>query len=135
MMSGRETKPGKGFLASRWSLIIGAVVLFVLIVAFTRAYYQNYRTRQEIERLKVEVSRLEAKKIETLEILRYAQSAAYVEEKARAELNLVKPGERVTVVPGAAAGGVGGVGQPPKNMLELNNLSNPRRWWNYFFGD
>lgn len=135
MMSRRGKTPGKGFLASRWSLIVGTVVLFVLTIAFARAYYQNYRTREEIDRLKAEVSRLETKKIETFEILRYAQSAAYVEEKARTELNMVKPGERVTVVPGAAAGGAGGVGQPLKNMLESGNLSNPRRWWNYFFGD
>ena len=135
MMSAREPRSGKGFLASRWSLIAGAVVLFILLVAFARAYYQNYRTQEEIRRLKAEASRLEAKKLETLDALRYLRSPAYVEEKARTELNLVKPGERVMIVPGDASAGAGGVGQPPKNMVESKNISSPRRWWDYFFGN
>ncbi|MBI5729216.1 MAG: septum formation initiator family protein [Candidatus Magasanikbacteria bacterium] len=135
MMSVRETRPGKGFLASRWSLIIGVVVLLTLTVAFARAYYQNYRTQEEIRRLRAEASYLEAKKLETLEALKYVQSPAYVEEKARTELNLVKPGERVAVIPGTVVAGAAGIGQSTEKVVESASVSNSRRWWDYFFGD
>lgn len=135
MMSVRETQPGKGFLASRWSLIIGVVVLFILIVAFIRAYYQNFRTQEEIKRLQAEASRLESKKLETLEALKYVQSPAYVEEKARTELNLVRVGEHVSVISGATSATDDSIGQTLKKVIESENITNPRQWWNYFFGN
>lgn len=134
-MSGRATRPGKSFLASRWSLIIGVIVLFILCVVFARTYYQNYIIQEEIRRLQEETSRLETKKIETLEALKYVQSPAYVEEKARIELNLVKDGEHVTVVSGRQFTGGGAIGQPGKKMVESKNLTNPQKWWKYFFAN
>lgn len=135
MMSTRETRSGKGFFASRWSLIVGVVVLFILAIAFVRAYYQSYQTQEEIQQLQTEAAALESKKLETLDALHYVQSPAYVEDKARTELNLIKPGEHLTIIPGSASAGTFGIGQPSGKVLDLTGLSNPRQWWNYFFGN
>ena len=79
------------------------LVLFGLSVLLTfsyvRAYYQEYRVRSEIDTLHEEVRDLEVKKLQTIEVLKYIQSPAFVEEKARTELNLLKPGEKMAVIP------------------------------------
>lgn len=135
MMSGQRTRQGKSFLASRGSLIIGMVVLFFLSVVFGRTYYQNFTIQEEIRRLQEETVRLKAKKIETLEALKYVQSPTYVEEKARTELNLVKNGERVTVVLGGPATFATAIGQSGKKMINSDQTTNPQKWWKYFFGN
>jgi len=83
---------------SRWFLVVLLVVAIFVAVAYGRAYYRDYQVRQEISRLQNEVKKLEAKKIETMEILQYVKSSNFIEDKARTELNMIKPGEKVVVV-------------------------------------
>lgn len=127
----RKDDNWKSFFASRWFMLVGVILLLLLSIAYGRAYYQNYQVEQEIKRLENETIRLQAKKLETLDVLKYVQSPAYVEEKARTELNLVKNGEHVAIISGSAAPSI--IGQENQKMLESKNLSNPRLWWNYFF--
>lgn len=118
------------FFGSRLFLIGGVIVLLFLGVAYSRAYYQNYLIGREIQRLQIEAERLRAKKFETLELLRYAKSPAYVEEKARVELNLVKDGEKVAVV----GKSVPSSGQPGADVVTSAYPANFVLWWRYFFG-
>jgi len=111
----------------------GALLLFI-IFAFGRAYYRDYLVRQEIDRLQTEVSRLQAKKLETVELLKYVQSPQFVENKARTELNLVKPGEQVAIIDGSSQG-TKSTGQEVVKMVESNKLSNPLKWWKFFMGE
>ena len=112
-------------------MVIALVCVFLVAFGYARAYYQDYKIRQEINVLQDEVKRLEHKKLESMEILKYVTSDAFVEEKARTELNLKKPGENVMVVtnpeveksPLLLGEGEGEVSSP---------LSNPVKWW-YFF--
>jgi cell division protein FtsB len=120
------------FFASKAFIIVGAVLLVFFTVAYIRAAYQNYQIREEIRRLQSEATQLQSKKFATLELLKYAKSPAYVEEKARTELNLVKDGEQVTIIdrddPTKASR------QVADDMLKSDkSISNPRLWWNYFF--
>ncbi len=55
---------------------------------------------------------------------------AFVEEKARTELNMVKDGEHVAII---KQEGEKGSRQPGGDLLESMQRSNPRKWWNYFF--
>lgn len=118
----------KQLFASRWVTGLSLVIVVFLAVAYVRAYWQNYHIEQEIKRLQQEASRLESKKIETIQLLDYVKSPAYVEEKARTELNLVKDGEQMAIIKQSENSN----GQPEKNMVESSQLSNPRKWWNYF---
>lgn len=106
-------------------------VLALLLVAFTRAYYQNFQIQQEIKRLQSESQKLESKRIETLDLLNYVKSPAYVEEKARTELNMVKEGEHMAIITNQSGGNRSG--QVRNSMLQSDNISNPLKWWNYFF--
>lgn len=118
------------FFGSQWFLIGGVVILAFLVLGYARAWYQDYQVGQEIARLETEVKRLESQRLQTLELLRYVQSPAFVEDKARTELNLIKPGEQVAIIATSATHIPSG--QPGRGMVESPRLSNPAQWWNYF---
>lgn len=106
-------------------------VLVMLTIGYVRAYYQNYQIQQEIKQLQAEASHLEAKRIETLDLLDYVKSPAYVEEKARTELNLIKDGEHVAIVNSGTPSRPSGQTEIP--VVQSSVLTNPLKWWKYFF--
>lgn len=117
--------------SSRWFLLVLLVVAILVAVSYGRAYYRDYQVRQEITRLQDEVKKLEAKKIETMEILQYVKSNNFIEEKARTELNLIKPGEKMVIVASGTKLG-GSELETPKDYGQ--DLPNPVKWWRFFFG-
>jgi len=130
MPSSRETK-WKKFFWSRWFLLATAVLLFLVIFAFGRAYYRDYQVRQEINHLQAQVDQLEVKKIEVDKYLEYAKSKDFVEQKARTELNLVKEGEQAVII-GGGSSSTNITGQEVAKMIESKQLSNPLKWWKFF---
>jgi len=123
----------KRFFSSRWFLVVGIILLVLLCLAYSRAFYQNYRIRQEIRRLESETVRLQAKKFELKDTLELVQSPGFVERKARTELNLMKDGEKMAVISGSQAGATDDRQTSP-SMVESRELTNPEKWWYYFFG-
>ncbi len=118
------------FFGSRLFLIVLLVLAILVALNFARAYYQDIKIREEIKQLEQEVKNLEQRKIESLDILSYVTSKEFVEEKARTELNMLKPGENSIVI------------QQDTNRIEekesMNTehsntyLGNPIKWWYYF---
>ncbi len=121
-----------GFFSSQWTTIILVALLLLLGIGYASAYYQHYQVQQEIKQLQAQAEALQANKLKTIELLKYVESPAFVEERARLELNLGKPGEKMTVID---SGKKPIPRQPLVNMLEQNRplLSNREKWWNYFF--
>lgn len=119
---------------SKWFILIVLVCLFFVVFALVRSYFQDLQVKQEIERLKSEATSLEAKKLETIEILRYIKSEEYVEEKARTEFNMQKPGENVYIIQAGNEQGEASTnnGQVDKNNIELISVKNPIKWLNLF---
>ncbi|MCX6781109.1 MAG: hypothetical protein NT003_03300 [Candidatus Magasanikbacteria bacterium] len=79
------------------------------------------------------MSKLQKRKIESLEVLKKLQSDSYIEGRAREELQAARPGEAVLVVPGL------NVTSTATSILTVAEdaapeLSNPAKWWYYFFG-
>jgi len=97
---------------------------------YSRAYYQDYLVKQEIQSLQEQAKKLAAKKMELLEVLKYVKSDGFAEEKARTELNMVKPGEQVLVAPKAV---VVENRQENNSVVGWTNISNYKKWWQYFF--
>lgn len=129
MTTSRTQSPFKKFFISRLFLIIMLVVAVFFAINYARAYYQEYKVKQEISALREEVKHLEQKKLESLKILKYVTSDAFVEEKARTELNLKKQGEQVVVVTGQEEEKKGV--RAGNETGEIRYLSNPMRWWYY----
>lgn len=120
------------FFRSRLFLITAGLLALLVATSYVRGYYQEYKIKQEIDDLKSEVSRLEKKKIESLEILDYVMSSDFVEEKARTELNMKKPGERVLIISDheTAETQDGNAGESVERTA--SDLNNPQKWWYYF---
>lgn len=128
-----ETKNDKWkqIFYSQWFLLVLFLLAIFLIFSYIRAYYQESRVRNEIDSLHEEVETLEAKKIKTVEILKYVQSQAFVEEKARTELNLLKPGEKMAIIPSGSI--KTDIGQPKQDLLKWSSVKNPIKWFKFFF--
>ena len=125
-------KDWQKFFGSRWFLVILLLVAIFTAVAYGRAYYRDYQIRKEIIDLQNEVKKLEAKKIETMEVLQYVKSTNFIEEKARTELNLVKPGEKMIII---TSGTQSNDSSSFKNWDYKQDVPNPVKWWRFFFGD
>lgn len=132
-MPTNSTGKWKIFFWSPWFLA-GALILAVLVAfAYGRAYYKDYQVRQDISRLQKEVENLSAKKLETIELLKYVKSKDFVEEKARTEFNLVKPGEQMAVF--SSGSDFMDNGQTDEEVVKWENISNPIKWWRFFWNN
>lgn len=128
-MRGRKQPFLKRFFTSRLFLIVAFVIVVLIAIDYARAYYQDYRIKQEIKALEEEVHSLEKKKIESMQILDYVTSPAFVEEKARLELNMKKPDEKSIIV---KSEDVNQEQTEEKQLQETAHIGNPLKWWYYF---
>ncbi len=124
-----KRKQVRHFFYSQWFFLALVAALFFVVFAYGRAFYQDYLVHQEIVRLRAETERLESRKIETLELLKTVKSSDFVERKARLELNLVKPGEKVLVLNSASNLSR----QNQTNMIQTEESQPWKKWWDYFF--
>lgn len=115
----------KKLLGSKYFLVFLVVAAILITFNVGRAYYQDYKIRQEITSLKEEVKKMEQKKLESLKILQYVSSDAFVEEKARTELNLKKPEENVMFVDTNTKDNSTNI------TKQKTTLNNPTKWWYY----
>lgn len=127
----KEQSGARRFFRSRLFLIILLVFAVLVLFGFVRSYYQDYVIEQQIEALQKEVEQLEKKKLESMGILDYVMSDAFVEEKARTELNMKSPGQNVVIVDHEEAMPRGQVDQ--EHPQDRQELANPLKWWYYFF--
>lgn len=132
-MSRASRNSWKSIFYSKWFLILNCIVLIVICYASIRNFYHDYQIQKEIKRFQEQAKMLETKNLETLEILKHVKSQNFIEEKARTEFNLVKPGEKVVVIHGSEKNNQN-YGQIAQNMIEQEKVSNPVKWWRYFFG-
>lgn len=130
-MPGKSRRAWKHFFYSNifLGLVVGALIFIIINLA--RVYYQNNEVEHEIARLQSEASRLQAKQIETLDALKFAESSSFVEEKARTQFNLVKPGESVAILSDNAIRAAAPAPQESKSSDQAE--SNPAKWRNVFF--
>lgn len=112
---------------SKFFLLGAFVIAAIIAVSFGRAYYRDYEIRQQIRALQAKVDDLERKKLESLNLLEYVKSEAYVEDVARTQLGLKKPGERVIIVNGSATSS-----GPQVGVEERPATPSWQRWWWYF---
>lgn len=130
-MANIQEQKWKQIFYSRWFLALLVVLVFLLLASYLRAYYQEYQVRKQISNLQAQLRSLESKKIETMDLLRYSQSSTFVEEKARTELNLVKPGENMAIIAGKVEDNSNR--QEKSNMVKWSQVSNPVKWFKLFF--
>jgi len=121
----------KNFFESSLFLFGAFVLTLFLLFIYARSYYQDYQVRKEIGSMQEEVKRLEAKKLESLEMLQYVKTPAFLEVKARTEFNLIKPGEKVAIIDSSLPKKDNG--QTEEKVVESENMPVVLRWWQLFF--
>ena len=98
-------------------------------MGMVRSFYIGYKIDQEILGLESEIKSLQKKRLESMEILKYVMSDSFVEAKARTELNLKRPGEKVLIVTNPERDGDDSRRAPTDAR---QRLINPVKWWYYF---
>ena len=79
--------------------VILTIFFLMASVNFTRTALEIIENSKRLDDLSQEVEVLEEQKTELEESASYKRTDAYIEEKARNDLNLIRPGEKVYVIP------------------------------------
>ena len=124
---GRETK-----------YIVGAVILLIISVGFIKSSFDVLKSKERLDEINSELSLLNEEKEKIEKEIEYKQTDEYVEEKARNELNLIKPGEKVYVVVEESSGSVvlsetDEIKQDEKEEIDKKKQKNWYLWYRLFF--
>jgi cell division protein FtsB len=128
-----SVKPNNLFLrlfnSQRFLAIIGLVFLVVIIFPLARTYSQRRLVEQEINEVKAQISSFENQNKELKDLIAYLQSDQSLEDQARRNLNLKKPGEQVIVIENK------NISSEAQAALDeaAESGSNLKKWWRYFF--
>jgi cell division protein FtsB len=79
--------------------IVFTLLFTIATVNLVRTTLNILHSSQRLEDLKTEVSKLETKRSKMEDIIEYKKTDEFIEERARNALNLIKPGEKVFVMP------------------------------------
>lgn len=114
--------------SQRFLAIVGLVFLIMIIFPLAKTYSQRRVVEKEIADVQKQIHDFESQNQELKEMITYLQSDQSLEEQARLNLNLKKPGEQVLVVEEKKS--------PVSNLEDSSSLassSNLLKWWRYFF--
>lgn len=135
-MSKIQTPFIKRLLRSKVLIVAEVLVLVFFTTALVKEIVRKYSVEKEISQLQQELTELEQQNIELSSLVEYFDSDTFKEEQARLKLGLQKPGESVVAVLGDSVD-LDEFNSGSTNKLALNNsnenISNPQRWWRYFF--
>ncbi len=118
-------------------VIIGLLLLVsYLLFTLTSSVYKSHQLDVHIRTFETENSRIEEEIRTKSEELGYYNSEAYIEKIAKQNLGLVNHGEEVIIIPNEVLESVGtfeGEGYENDEVGSYDSLSNPERWWKFFF--
>lgn len=116
----------KKFFESPLFFVAGIALLLLLSISLTRAQLKDRAIRAEIAALQAQATALEKEQEGLTQLMALLQTPQFFEQEARKTLGYVKPGEQVVVI-------------EQQDKQDAHNkqdkpLSNPKKWWVYFFG-
>jgi cell division protein FtsB len=120
----------------RWPVFLVAnVALFLLVgVSTMRETYRGWTVEREIHALEAQAQELEGRKLKLVELASDLTSPERVELDARRDLGWKKEGEQVVVLAGYDASSTWkGTPSMLAAVPDEPVLSNPERWFQYFF--
>lgn len=124
-------------MLEKLALAASAVVIILLAAGIAREYSARRALDRQIAELTDELGQLNKRNTGFLRSIQAFQSGFFIEEQARMKLNLVKPGEKVAVIPLASL-----KNEPPGAGGEAESVDSPSSawrnagsWWQYFFGN
>ena len=121
----------KRVISSKLFLFLGIIVLGFLIFSFGKKFLESREIDEQIKGAGDDITRLEEKNNELGNFLDFLNTDAFLEQEARLKFNLQKPGESVVIIPGV--GEASNTGAEREEAANDRLISNPKKWWNYFF--
>lgn len=123
----RETSFLNRFLANpRTFAIIALVFLLLIFLPLAKNYSRKRLVEQEIAGIQKEIDDFEAKNKDLKEMIDYLQSDQSLEEQARLNMGLKRPGETVAVIKEDEAASALSV------PVLVDHAPNWQKWWHYF---
>ena len=123
----------KRFFESKLFFVVGIGLLLLFSVNLTRAQWRDRAIRDEIEKLQTEADAFQKEKDAHETLLSLLQTSEFLEKEARQTLGYAKPGEQVVVIEKNAKCKIENLQCDEDGGVE-KSMSNPRKWWVYFFG-
>ena len=121
-------------LFSKFLLLICLIILVLFSLALGREYFKKRQINKEVYFLEEEIERLEKDQAEFSELIDYLNTEDFWEKEARLKLGLQKPGETLVVISDDYFKSSSGEDRETKKITEMViEISNPSKWWNYFF--
>lgn len=108
--------------------LIFSLVLFFAVFNFVKTTLKVVEKSKRLEKLKLEVSSLEKKRLNLQSELTYKESEEFVVQEARNELGMVKPKEELFVVSAVLGNKSYSDGKDTKG----SNISNAKQWLELF---
>lgn len=135
MDASKNSLTKKGFIF-KLITFVGIIVLILVSIALGKEIYRRYQINQEIKIVKLEIETLQKKNKELQALVNYLNSDSYKEIQARQNLGLQKLGEQAVAIETAPTM----ESALPKEISAAvpaaepgRELSNPEKWWKYFF--
>ncbi|OGY41205.1 MAG: hypothetical protein A2Y82_02065 [Candidatus Buchananbacteria bacterium RBG_13_36_9] len=127
-MRERNTKKTLPDLIFSKFFVVFCLFIFIFIIfSLAKGTIKNYKVNSEIEQLKKEIVQLDKQNQEFGQLINYLNSDTFIEQEAKLKLGLKKEGENLVIIPEKE------LNVEKKAAMQEQNLSNPARWWSYFF--
>ena len=118
--------------------LVGVIALIYVSISLSREFQKKQQIQEEIRKLQEEAQKISQENSAIQEKIAYLESSDYQEKEAKEKLNLQKPDEKVVVVrPSLSEENRAAFSQTEQTMPlpETPKIPNPKKWWNYFFGN
>jgi cell division protein FtsB len=127
--------------------VSGLIIIVLLSFPIAKNASKRYAVNNEIKELEKEIKSMEDRSAKLNQLIDYLSSNQYLEEQARLNFGLKKKGEEMVVIdsgknratatdassfknaPSGEIFNIPGIGKEPP----AKPLSNPQKWWRYFF--
>ena len=127
-MRERRKKFLPDLIFSKFFLILCIAIFLLVFFGLAKGTIKNYKVDSEIKDLQTEADNLERQNQELSQLINYFKSESFIEQEAKLKLGLKKAGENLVVIPQSES-----ASNPEDSSVEQNQLSNPNKWWFYFF--
>jgi cell division protein FtsB len=118
------------FLRSRLMLAVDLVLLGFVGWSLSNEVAQGNKVSSDLNDLQTQIAALQKQNQDYGAILSQMGTPGFVDKEARLKLGYQKPGEQVLLLEDGAAAPLASV---PADT-DVSGLSNPQKWWHYFFG-
>lgn len=116
-------------------IVVEFILVAYLLYSLTLNVYRSYQVDKTIDIFEQENDQLEKENKQKTEDYLYFTSEEYIDKIAKQNLGLVNPGEEVVVVsPDVLVEEESEEATEAEGFARIAEMSNPRKWLEFFFG-